>query len=119
MRNTVYKDNFSINNSIFFYSNKMIHSRVTSATVLVEWGTRIHTHAVLVYGKNPSSSKNYEEYAKKITTSAWGLEETVRAFWGKGPPQGHIVMQGTFCLCAFLRIEIGMHKDGTLQYDNK
>ena len=31
--------------------------------------------------------------------------------------QGHIVMQGTFRLCAFLRVEIGMHKDRTLQYD--
>ena len=31
--------------------------------------------------------------------------------------QGHIVMQGTFRLCAFLRVEIGMHKDRTLEYD--
>ena len=37
----------------------------------------------------------------------------------KSKPQGQIVMQGTFRLCAFLRIEIGMHKDRTLQYDNK
>ena len=69
----------------FFTSTEMIHSRVTSATILVDWNTRIHTHAVLVYGKNPSQSKNYEEYAKKITTRTWDLEETVRAFWGKGP----------------------------------
>ena len=26
-------------------------------------------------------------------------------------------MQGTFRLCAFLKVEVGMHKDGTLQYD--
>jgi len=26
-------------------------------------------------------------------------------------------MQGTFRLCALLRVEIRMHKDGTLQYD--
>ena len=28
-------------------------------------------------------------------------------------------MQGTFCLSAFLRVAIGMHKDGKLQYDKK
>ena len=41
----------------------------------------------------------------------------VRLSVSKSKPQGHIVMQGTFRLCAFLRVEIGMHKDRTLQYD--
>ena len=39
----------------------------------------------------------------------------------KSKSQGHIVMQGTFhavpLACMQLRVEIGMHKDGTLQYD--
>ena len=37
----------------------------------------------------------------------------------KSKPLGQIVMQRTFHLCAFIKIEIGMHKDETLQYYDK
>ena len=47
------------------------------------------------------------------------LSVCIPFYVNKSKPQGNIVMQGTLCLCAFLRTEIGMHKDGTLQYDNK
>lgn len=68
----------------------MVTTRITSSTILVNWDKRIHTHALLVYGKNVSQSKNYEVYAKNVSTGAWSLESAVRGFWGKGeriPPK--------------------------------
>lgn len=67
-----------------------MQTRITSSTVLVQWDKRIHTHAVLVYGKNASQSKNYEEYAKKVSSKVWTMDESVRSFWGQGervPPK--------------------------------
>ena len=59
-------------------------TRITSATVLVNWDSKIHTHALLVYGPHPSQSKNYEEYAKKVSSKQWSLDSAVMGFWGKG-----------------------------------
>ena len=60
-----------------------METRITSATILVNWNTKIHTHALLVFGHNPSQSKNYEEYARKVSNNIWSLDEAVRGFWGK------------------------------------
>lgn len=60
-------------------------TRITSATVLVKWDTKIHAHALLVYGKNPSQCKNYEEYALKVSNKQWSLEQAMKGFWGQGP----------------------------------
>ena len=59
-------------------------SRVTSATLKIDWGIRLHSHALMIYGKNKSQSKNYEEYALKISTKQWTLESAVKGFWGQG-----------------------------------
>ena len=60
-----------------------METRITSATILVNWDTKIHTHALLVFGDNPSQSKNYEEYARKVSSNIWSLDEAVCGFWGK------------------------------------
>ena len=57
-------------------------TRITSATILVNCDQPIHTHAILVYGKNPSQSKNYEEYALKVSTRQWTIDSAASGFWG-------------------------------------
>ena len=59
-------------------------TRVTSATVLVNWDTRIHAHALLIFGSKASQCKNYEECAIKVSKGIWSLDFALKAFWGKG-----------------------------------